>query len=72
MQHQTYQQILKTARREHAGLVAWFDRPSFSDAPASVRGAAQARAYELEKLAIEISSQAALDYDARRAAGYLR
>ena len=60
MQHQAYQQILETARREHASLVAWFDRPSFGDAPASVRGAAQARAYQLENMVVEIS-QAALD-----------
>ena len=64
MQHQTYQPILETARREHASLVAWFDRPSFGDAPASVRGAAQARAYQLENMVFEIL-QAALGDDGR-------
>ena len=59
MQYQPYQSILETAKREHASLLAWFDRPSFSDAPASVRGAAQARAYELEGMVFEIL-QAAL------------
>ena len=59
MQYQPYQYRLETVRREHASLVAWFDRPSFGDAPASVRGAAQARAYELEDMVFEIL-QAAL------------
>lgn len=59
MQYQPYQYMLETARREHASLVAWFDRPSFGDAPASVRGAAEARAYQLENMVAEIL-QAAL------------
>lgn len=64
MQYQPYQNILEAARREHASLVAWFDRPSFCDAPASVRGAAQARAYELGNMVFEIL-QAALSDDGR-------
>ena len=56
---QPYQHILETVKREHASLIAWFDRPSFGDAPASVRAAAQARAYELEGMVFEIL-QAAL------------
>ena len=64
MQYRTYQQIIETARREHASLVAWFDRPSFGDAPASVRGAAKARAYQLENMVVEIL-RAALGDDGR-------
>ena len=64
MQYQPYQHLLETTRREHASLVAWFDRPSFGDAPASVRGAAQARAYQLENMVVEIL-RAALGDDVR-------